>query len=104
MDTKIVFDLLDVKEKQSLAFCHIFKEKMSYEDLQKAIDNYSFNMAESVLERCKQVVADEKNRKEIKKKLCSLGADKEHSGKRVHEAFYKQIIDLEQKKEKDFSK
>ena len=44
LDKKFI-DILDVKERQALAFTGIYKEKLSYDDLQKAIDQYCMNMA-----------------------------------------------------------
>ena len=97
MDVKTVMDLLEVREKQALAFCHVYKEKLSYEDLQSAIDCYCNNMADSLIQRCTTLIYEEKFRNDLKRQLHNLGADKPHSGKRAYEAFYKKIIELEKK-------
>lgn len=97
MDVKIIMDLLEVKERQALAFCHVYKEKLSYDDLQSAIDCYCNNMADSLIQRCTPLIYEEKFRNDLKRQLHNLGADKQHSGKRAHEAFYKKIIVLESK-------
>ena len=96
LDKKLI-DILDVKEKQALAFTSIYKEKLEYDDLQKAIDQYCSNMACNFLEANREYLQKDNNLLELRKYLCSVQADKPYSGKRVHEALYK-IIDKAQTK------
>ena len=97
LDKKFI-DILDVKERQALAFTGIYKEKLSYDDLQKAIDQYCMNMACNFLEVYKVYFQKDNNLLELRRYLCSLQADKPHSGKRVCEALYK-ILDKSHVKE-----
>ena len=86
--------LFDVREKQALAFCEIYKDKLAYEDLQRAIDDYCNNMAKSFVENHSQAFTDETFRTQLKRHLHNVGADKPHSGKRFHEAIYKQVVGI----------
>ena len=102
MTVENAIDLFDVREKQALAFCTIYKERLKYEDLQEAIDNYCNNMAESFIEAHSQFFANENARIQVKKYLHSIGADKPHSGKRFHEAMYNQIVNIKDKRKDEF--
>ena len=97
MRVKDIMDLLEVKERQALAFCDMYKEKLEYDDLQKAIDYYAKNLAKSLIQKCTPLIYEERFRNDIKRQLYIIGVDKPHSGKRVYEAFYKQVIELEKK-------
>ena len=97
MQIKHVIDLLEVREKQALAFCNIYKEKLSYEDLQKSIDFYASNLAKGLIQKCTPLIYEEKFRSDLKRHLHNLGVDKPYSDKRVYEAFYNQLIELEKK-------
>ena len=97
MTLEKAIELFDVREKQALAFCEIYKDKLDYEDLQKAIDIYCNNMAESFIETYKQFFSSEDFRIQFKIYLRSIGADKPHSGKRFHEVMYSQIVNIKDK-------
>ena len=97
MTVERAIELFDVREKQSLAFCDIYKEKLDYDNLQVAIDNYCNNMAESFIEAHSQFFANEDARIQLQRYLHSIGADKPHSGKRFHEAMYNQISNIKDK-------
>ena len=91
MDVKRLIDILDVKEEQALAFCSIYKDTLEYEDLQNAIDNYCANMVESFMENYKKELQNDTVVLQLRRHIHSIGADKEHSGKRVYETLYKRI-------------
>lgn len=102
MTVENAIELFDVREKQALAFCGIYKEKLEYEDLQLAIDDYCNNMAEIFIETHKQFFNNEACRTQLKRYLHSIGADKPHSGKRFHEAMYNQIANIKDKTTDEF--
>lgn len=102
MTVENAIELFNVREKQALAFCEIYKDKLDYKDLQKAIDNYCNNMAESFIETHKEFFANEGIRIQLKRYLHSIGADKPHSGKRFHEAMYNQIANIKDKRTDGF--
>ncbi len=98
MTVENAIELFDVREKQALAFCKIYKEKLEYEDLQRAIDDYCNDMAEIFIETHKQFFNNEVCITQLKQYLHSIGADKPHSGKRFHEAMYNQIANIKDKR------
>ena len=98
MTVERAIELFDVREQQALAFCEKYKDKLDYESLQGAIDNYCNNMAESFIEAHNQFFANEDVRILVKRYLHSIGADKPHSGKRFHEAMYNQIANIKDKR------
>ena len=56
MTTKDLIDILDIRNKEALAYCGILKEKfdaglLSIEDLQTMVDNLCDNMANSFIEK-----------------------------------------------------
>ena len=102
MTVESAIELFDVKEKQALAFCEIYKDKLDYEDLQMAIDYYCNNMAESFIETHNQFFANEVFRIQLNRYLYSIGANKPHSGKRFHEAMYNQIVNIKDKRTNEF--
>ncbi|MBE5746472.1 MAG: hypothetical protein E7359_04235 [Clostridiales bacterium] len=105
MDAFILLDLIDVKNKEALAYTGILRNKMdsgeiSYEELQEAIDIVCDNLAEGFIEKFKKYLEKDDIRKDLKKQLRSIGADKKHSGKRVQEALYKKLDAFEKSLER----
>ena len=94
-------NLLEVREQQAIAFCKIYKDKLEYQDLQKSIDNYSNNLAKSLIQKCMPFLCEDDFRNDLMIQLRAIGANKKHSGKRVFEAFYRQLTNLEIKSEFD---
>lgn len=88
-----VVSLLEVKEAQARAYCAYLNSKnVDYDLMQKCIDNYIDNMLESFIEEHKGVILeDDKFRKEIRKYLLSISADKQYGDKRLFKAFYKKL-------------
>lgn len=92
-----LIDILDVKEQELRAFTSVYKDKFkNVEDLQKAIDNISNNMASNFIEKYRQDLMDDDIMINLRKYICNIGANKKHSGKRVLEALYKQLDDFNQ--------
>ena len=75
--------------------------KLEYENLQEAIDDYCNNMAESFIESYNEFFANKVYRIQLIRYLHSIGADKPHSGKRFHETMYKQICNIKDKRMKE---
>ena len=100
MEAEDLIEILEIKEMQSLAFCDIYKEKLSNEDLQKAIDNYCDNMVGVFLEQYKKELQDNTVIVKLRKHIYKIGADKKHSGYRVFEALYKRLKEFENNKKR----
>lgn len=105
MTTKDLLDILDIRNKEALAYCGILKEKfdaglLSIEDLQTMVDNLCDNMANSFIEKYKNYLEKDSIRLEIRRHLVNMGANREHSGKRVQEALYKKLDTFENQLEK----
>lgn len=91
MDARGLIELLEVKEKQALAFTSIYKDKLDYKDLQTAIDEYCNNMILTFIKEHEKEIYDKEINIELRRYISSIGADKPHSGKRVFEALYKNL-------------
>ena len=87
---------LEVRELEAKAFTQVYMKKIEDVDrLQEAITNVCENMASTFMEKFAEVLADESLRIELKRYLCTVGASQKHSGKRVHEALYKELTNHE---------
>lgn len=91
MNSKKLIELLEVKEKQALAFTSIYKDKMGYRELQIAIDEYCDNMVLTFIKEHEKEIYDKETNIELRRYISNIGADKPHSGKRVFEALYKNL-------------
>lgn len=101
MDFKKLIDLADVKEKQAFAFTSIYNGKVSNEELQKGIDDYCSQMAESFIAEHGEKLLNDELRIKLRRYICSIGADKKHSGHRFYEALYKKIQAFEVKNQQE---
>ena len=91
MSVENIIQVLEVKEKQALAFTKIYKDKLPYEELQKAIDEYCKSMVISFLESHKEILSDKEINLSLRRYIINIGSDKPHSGKRVFEVLYKAL-------------
>ena len=93
MDFEQLIGLADVKEAQAFAYTSVYNGKVSNEELQKGIDDYCENMAQSFMEQHKDLFADEKVRRQIRKHILNIGANNKHSGHRFYETLYSKLND-----------
>lgn len=96
MTLQNLIEILEVREKEALAYTGILKRKLEkkeieIEELQSAVDYLCDNMASIFIEKYKKYLNDEKNLVNLRRYICSVGANNPHSGKRVHEALYKKL-------------
>ena len=96
MTVKNIIDLLDVRNCQAKAYCEVYSKYLEYSDLQKAVNGYALNLANSLMKQCEAQIKNESFRKELKQNLLNIGANKNYNGKRVHKAFYELLINYEQ--------
>ena len=101
MDLKNLIDLADVKEKQAFAFTSIYNGKVSNEELQKGIDDYCSQMADSFIAEHGEKLLNDELRINLRRHICNIGADKKHSGHRFYEALYNKLNTLENNKKQD---
>lgn len=104
MNFKHIINLIDVRESQAFAFMVVYKDKISEDDLQKAIDSYCDNMADSLIKEHQEFFNNEKERNLVKKYLLNLNANKKYTGRRFHETFYKKLIEFENQCEQCLNK
>ena len=97
MDIQQLIGLADVKEQQAFAFTSIYNGKVPNEDLQKGIDDYCSQMADSFLEKHTKSLLDENLRRQLRKHILNLGANKKHSGHRFYESLYSKLNAFEEK-------
>ena len=105
MNVYDLIDILEIRIKEALAYCGIIKEKfdaglLNIEDLQTNIDNLCNNMADNFIEKYKTYLEKDSIRLEIRRHLVNMGANRQHSGKRVQEALYKKLDSFENQLEK----
>lgn len=99
MTLKNLIIILEVKEKEALAYTGFLSkkldnDKLDVEELQKLVDNFCNNIAVNFIETY-SLQKDESLRNNMFKYLYSVGANKPHSGKRVSEALYKKLSVLQ---------
>jgi len=98
MELKDLINFLEIREKEAIAFLGYYKDKVDIDDLQLAVDEVCNNMAESFIQKYKEKLNDSNLKLNLRRYLCSVGADKKYSGKRVHEALFKKLNKLEKEK------
>ena len=91
MDVRNLIDLINIKEMQASAYFDFYFDKLQIDDLQKALDGYCERMAESFVKNHYGDFENEETLVAIRRYIASLGANKPHSGKRFHEALYKEL-------------
>lgn len=91
METKKLIGLMDVKELQASAYFDYYMDKVQIDVLQNMLDDYCERMAESFVSNHYADFEDEETLVAVRRHITSLGANKPHSGKRFHEALYKEL-------------
>lgn len=91
MEVKKLIGLMEVKEMQVSAYFDFYFDKLQIDDLQKALDGYCERMAESFVKNHYGDFENEETLVAIRRYIASLGANNPHSGKRFHEALYKEL-------------
>lgn len=98
MEHKTIIDKLEVRDKQARAFFDTYIDYKELDELQKLVDEYSYNMAKSLLKDHISYFCKDGAITNFKQYLCYIKADKKHTGNRVSEAFYDLLVDLEKAK------
>lgn len=92
MEVKILIGLMEVKEMQASAyFDYYLNNNVPIDVLQEMLDGYCERMAESFVKNHYGDFENEETLVAIRRYIASLGANKPHSGKRFHEALYKEL-------------
>lgn len=89
-----LIDILDIKEKQAMAFCTVYKYKVKNEDLQNMIYDYCNDIVDSFLEKYKKELQDDNVVLKLRQHISNIEANHEHSGKIVYESLYKKLNKL----------
>ena len=82
---------MEVREMQAAAYFDYYLDKMPIDDLQKELDGYCERMAESFVKNHYREFENEETLVGVRRYITSLGANQPHSGKRFHEALYKEL-------------
>ena len=91
MEVKKLIGLMEIREMQASAYFDFYFDRLQIDDLQKALDGYCERMAETFVENHYSELENEETLVAIRRHIASLGANKPHSGKRFHEALYKEL-------------
>ena len=97
MDLKTIIDLCDVKEKQAFALTSYLNGKVEISELQKQVDSYCVNLANSFILEHQKHLKDITIISGLKRHIWAIGANSQHSGHRFYEALYIQLINFENK-------
>ena len=95
MDLKTIIDLCDVKEKQAFALTAYLNGKVEISELQKQVDSYCVNLANSFLSQHQAHLQDKTILIGLRRYIVSIGANNKHSGHRFYEALYTQLNSFE---------